>query len=263
MLLFGAIGLAAIFAIETTTAVFTLDQSASTPLRLAKTLVTVDPNPKVSDGPGWYKLFTSVTMIIALLFAAAFTAGSSTGRRAAVDRPGRAARRSAPRSRRRRRPRPGRDAPLPHAARVRDPARRGRVRRTRRERRHRQRARAAGRRRPRRRPVGHAPPVTAQGARRRRRHLRRPREHHRRDDRARHPRRHPHRAARRRRQIANETRSLLALGLVRDVHRLAAALLAAKILGEDAESVVCLGDDAHLRYPDGRLELAELHALAG
>ena len=62
--------------------------------------------------------------------------------------------------------------------------------------------------------------------------------------------------------VANETRSLLALGLVRDVHRIAAALLAARILGGDAESVVCLGDDAHLRFPDGRLERAELAALA-
>jgi len=62
--------------------------------------------------------------------------------------------------------------------------------------------------------------------------------------------------------VANETRSLLALGLVRDVHRLAATLLAAKILGRDAESVVCLDDKAHLWFPDGRLEPAELDALA-
>ena len=47
------------------------------------------------------------------------------------------------------------------------------------------------------------------------------------------------------------------------VHRMAAALLTAKILGDDAESVVCLGDDAHLRFPDGRLERAELDVLAG
>jgi Trk K+ transport system NAD-binding subunit len=62
--------------------------------------------------------------------------------------------------------------------------------------------------------------------------------------------------------VANETRSLLALGLVRDVHRLAAALLAAQIIGGAAETVVCIGDDAHLRFPDGRLERAELDALA-
>jgi len=62
--------------------------------------------------------------------------------------------------------------------------------------------------------------------------------------------------------IANETRSLLALGLVRDVNRLAATFLAAKILGEEAESVVCVDDRAHLRYSDGRLEPAQLEALA-
>ena len=62
--------------------------------------------------------------------------------------------------------------------------------------------------------------------------------------------------------IANETRSLLALGLVRDVHRLAASLLAAQILGDDIESVVCIGDHAHLRFPDGRLERARLETLA-
>ena len=63
--------------------------------------------------------------------------------------------------------------------------------------------------------------------------------------------------------VANETRSLLALGIVRDVHRIAAALLARMALGEDAESVVCLDDEAYLRFPDGRLEQAELDALAG
>ena len=64
-------------------------------------------------------------------------------------------------------------------------------------------------------------------------------------------------------EVANETRSLLGLGLVRDVHRLAAALLAAMALGREPESVVCLGDDAHLRFPDGRLERAELDTLEG
>ena len=63
-------------------------------------------------------------------------------------------------------------------------------------------------------------------------------------------------------EVANETRSLLALGIVRDVHRIAAALLARMAVGEDAERVVCLGDDAHIRFPDGRLERAELDTLA-
>jgi hypothetical protein len=64
--------------------------------------------------------------------------------------------------------------------------------------------------------------------------------------------------------VANETRSLLALGVIRDVHRIAAAMISSIALGEERpESVVCLGDDAHLRYEDGRLEKAELEALAG
>ena len=58
--------------------------------------------------------------------------------------------------------------------------------------------------------------------------------------------------------VANETRSLLALGLIRDVHRIAAILIASMALGDEAESVVCLGDDAHLRFPDGRLQEVEL-----
>ncbi len=63
-------------------------------------------------------------------------------------------------------------------------------------------------------------------------------------------------------EVANETRSLLSLGVVRDVHRIAGALLAAMATTGDAESVVCLGDDAHLRFADGRLERAEIDALA-
>jgi hypothetical protein len=63
--------------------------------------------------------------------------------------------------------------------------------------------------------------------------------------------------------VANETRSLLALGVVRDVHRIAAALLATMVLGQEPESVVCLGDDAHVRFPDGRLERGVLDTLAG
>ena len=63
--------------------------------------------------------------------------------------------------------------------------------------------------------------------------------------------------------VANETRSLLALGVIRDVHRIAAVLIASIAIGDDEpESVVCLGDDAHLRFPDGRLEEVELQTLA-
>lgn len=64
-------------------------------------------------------------------------------------------------------------------------------------------------------------------------------------------------------EVANETRSLLGIGLVRDAHRIAAPLLAAKALGREAESVVCVRDDVHLRFPDGRLESADLDTLEG
>jgi len=264
MLLFGAIGLAAVFAIETTTAVFTLDQSVvDATYGSAKTLVTVDPNPKVSDGPAWYKLFTSLTMIIALLLVAAFTAGLVNR---VVERrlTGLVGRRAVPR----------RDhvvvvglgqvgmrlclvlraCGIPLVAvesdehgesvgiarglglpvvigRGADPSVMRRLSL--------QKARAVA-------AVtaddleNIAVAMNARGIRPDIRTVLRVGDGH----------------------IANETRSLLALGLVRDVHRLAAALLAAKILGDDAESVVCLGDDAHLRFPDGRLERAELHALA-
>jgi len=43
--------------------------------RRARTLVTVDPNPEVQDGPKWFKVVISLSMLVALLFAAAFTGG--------------------------------------------------------------------------------------------------------------------------------------------------------------------------------------------
>ena len=61
-------------------------------------------------------------------------------------------------------------------------------------------------------------------------------------------------------RLANETRSLFRIGLVRDVHRIAAALIAARATGSDAVRVVCIGDDAHLHYEDGRLEAAAIAA---
>jgi Trk K+ transport system NAD-binding subunit len=61
-------------------------------------------------------------------------------------------------------------------------------------------------------------------------------------------------------RVANETRSLIRIGLVRDVHRIAAALIAARAMGSRAERVVCRGDDAHLLHADGRLEPAAIAA---
>jgi vacuolar-type H+-ATPase subunit F/Vma7 len=63
-------------------------------------------------------------------------------------------------------------------------------------------------------------------------------------------------------RVANETRSLFKIGLVRDVHRIAAVLLAARATGSPASRVVCHGDDAHLLHDDGRLERAPLAATA-
>jgi Trk K+ transport system NAD-binding subunit len=63
-------------------------------------------------------------------------------------------------------------------------------------------------------------------------------------------------------QLANETRSLFRLGLVRDVHRIAAALLAAKATGSEADHVICHDDQAHLLHDDGSLEQASISAAA-
>lgn len=63
-------------------------------------------------------------------------------------------------------------------------------------------------------------------------------------------------------RLANETRSLFRVGIVRDVHRIAAAMLAAQATGSTASLVVCRGDDAHLLHEDGSLERAGFEAAA-
>ena len=265
LLLFGAIGLVAVFLLETVTAVFVLDDTLVDAIYgSAKTLVTVDPNLAVQDGPGWYKVFTSATMIVALVFAAAFTAGLVNR---VIDRrlTGIAGRRAVPR----------RDhvvviglgqvglrlcltlraCKIPVIAVERDEEHEN---------------------------VGLAreyklPVVVGRGADRSlMRRLSLPKAKAvaavTSDDLANisaamtargiHE---PVRVVLRvgDGEVANETRSLLALGIIRDVHRIAAVLLARMAMGEDAESVVCLGEDAHVRFPDGRLERAELDTLAG
>ncbi len=73
---FGAIGLLTVLIFETVAAAIVLDQSLVDAFYGAvKTLVTVDPNPAVQDGPDWFKLVISASMLVALLFAAAFTGG--------------------------------------------------------------------------------------------------------------------------------------------------------------------------------------------
>jgi voltage-gated potassium channel Kch len=61
-------------------------------------------------------------------------------------------------------------------------------------------------------------------------------------------------------KLANETRSLFKVGLVRDVHRVAAALIAARAVGAEAEGVVCHEDRTHLVHADGSIEEAALAA---
>lgn len=265
LLLYGAIGLVATFLIETLTAIAVLDNSAvDATYGAAKTLVTVDPNMDVDDGPGWYKLFVSLSMLVTLVFAAAFTAGLVNR---VVERrlTGLVGRRAVPR----------RDhvvvvglgqvgmrlclllrgCGVPVVAVERD-----------------EQARNIGRARE----LGF-PLIIGRGS-----------------DHSLMARLSLERAlavaavtaddlenitaAMTARgiepdvpvvmrvgdgEIANETRSLLTLGVVRDVHRIAAALIAAMALGENADSVVCLGEQAHLHYPDGRLEEVEPETLAG
>ena len=265
LLLFGSIGLVVVFFIETITAVFVLDDTVIDAVYgSAKTLVTVDPNLKVSDGPGWYKLFTAVTMLVALVFAAAFTAGLVNrvidrrltglfGRRAVPRRDhvvviglGQVGLRLSAMLR-------ACDIPVVAVEADEEAENVGLARETglpvvigrgadpslmRRLSLPRARAVAA---------VTSddleniSAAMTARGIHDDVRVILRVGDGH----------------------VANETRSLLAIGLVRDVHRIAAVMLARMAVGGEAESVVCLGDDAHLRFPDGRLERAEMDTLAG
>jgi len=76
LVFFGAVGLASILFAETIAAALVLEQPLVDAFYGAvKTLVTVDPNPAVQDGPKWFKVAVSLSMLLALLFAAAFTGG--------------------------------------------------------------------------------------------------------------------------------------------------------------------------------------------
>jgi Trk K+ transport system NAD-binding subunit len=76
LLLYGALGLIAILAVETVAAAVVLPQNVVDAFYgAAKTLVTVDPNDKVADGPAWFKTFVAILMLMALVFEAFFTAG--------------------------------------------------------------------------------------------------------------------------------------------------------------------------------------------
>ena len=76
LLFYGAVGIVAILVVETLTAAVVLPQNIVDAFYgAAKTLVTVDPNDKVADGPEWFKVFVAILMLVALVFEAFFTAG--------------------------------------------------------------------------------------------------------------------------------------------------------------------------------------------
>ena len=255
LLLYGATGLFALLVIETVLATLVLDEPLVDAFYgSAKTLATVDPNPAVQDGPAWFKVFVSVNMLVGLVLAASFTAGLVNR---LVDRrlTGLLGRRAVPR----------RDHVVVVglgqvglrlcmllracgigvvAVEVGEEENVGL-------------ARELG-----------LPVVVGRGA----------------DPSLLRRLSIPHalalaavtsddldniRVAMAGRSldedlrvvmragdggVANETRSLFQIGLVRDVHRIAAVLIAAEALGSEAESVVCVGDEALLMHDDGRLE---------
>ena len=76
LLLWGALGLLIILLMETVASMAALDQGViDAAYGSAKTLVTVDPNDEVADGPEGLKAFLTVSMLAALVFEAGFTAG--------------------------------------------------------------------------------------------------------------------------------------------------------------------------------------------
>ena len=76
LLLWGALGLVVVLVLETVACMAALGQGVvDASYGAAKTLVTVDPNDEVADGPKALKVFLTVSMLAALVFEASFTAG--------------------------------------------------------------------------------------------------------------------------------------------------------------------------------------------
>lgn len=72
----GLLGFFAILVFELAMTMAFLHESFVEALYTAtKTIVTVGPNPHIDDGPGWFKVFSSVMMVAGLAFTALFTAG--------------------------------------------------------------------------------------------------------------------------------------------------------------------------------------------
>lgn len=76
ILMVGLLGLLFILGLEAIVLAITFDEPLVDVFYLTtRTIVTVGPNPLVSEGPDWLKVFSSLAMLAALGFAAIFTAG--------------------------------------------------------------------------------------------------------------------------------------------------------------------------------------------
>jgi TrkA family protein len=76
LLFYGAIGLVTMLVAETVGAMIVLEQGFPDALYgSTKSLATVGPNTAVQKGPGWFKLAMVATMLLTLLSAACFTGG--------------------------------------------------------------------------------------------------------------------------------------------------------------------------------------------
>ena len=264
LLLYGALGLVGILLLETFAAAIVLDQGIVDAFYgAAKTLVTVDPNDKVADGPSWFKTAVAVMMLVALLFEAFFTAGIVNR---LIDRrlTGLVGRRAVPR-------RDHvvvvglgqvglrlclllRDCGVPVVA-VDDREQGENVGQ----------AREAGL------PVvvgrGGDPSLLHRLSLHRARALAAVTDDDLENLAIGMAARSVHADIRvvlrvGDGRLANETRSLFKLGIVRDVHRIAAALIAAQATGSAAGRVVCLEEEAHLVHDDGTMEETAIAAAA-
>lgn len=76
ILMAGLLGFLIILLLDTVVMALTLHQSPVDAFYAAtKVIATVGPNPKVEEGPAWFKVFSAVMMIAAIAFTAIFTAG--------------------------------------------------------------------------------------------------------------------------------------------------------------------------------------------
>ncbi|HWC28001.1 MAG TPA: NAD-binding protein [Solirubrobacteraceae bacterium] len=76
VLTFGLLGFFAVLLVDTVAMALVLGHSPIDALyRATRIIVTVGPNPAIEDGPAWFKVFSTVSMLAALAFVAMVTAG--------------------------------------------------------------------------------------------------------------------------------------------------------------------------------------------